>query len=205
MIGRRIFDVGASVTALAVLSPVLLLVAAAIRLDSPGPVFFRQERVGLNGRIFRIHKFRTMFHSVGGSGPALTISGDARITRVGAFLRRHKIDELAQLIDVALGNMAFVGPRPELARYVALYPEDVRRVVLSVRPGLTDVASIEYRDEGSILSASDDPETTYINVVMPAKLRLSAEYIKSRSFLGDMFVIARTLAAIVAGAATGNG
>ena len=167
---KRLLDVLAASFGLLLLTPLLLLIAAAIKLDSPGPVFFRQERVGRNGRHFRIFKFRTM--SAQGARPAagavglanpsdapqLTVAGDLRITRCGAFLRRYKLDELAQLIDVLRGTMSLVGPRPEVPHYVRHYPDASRERVLSVRPGITDMASIRYRDENDLLALASDPE-----------------------------------------------
>lgn len=193
---KRLFDLLVSLLALTILSPLLLLLALAVKRDSPGPALFRQERVGLNGRIFRIHKFRTMFHASGSRGPSLTTEHDRRITNLGAFLRRHKLDELPQLLDVVVGHMSIVGPRPELPKYVALYPEHVREIILSVRPGLTDVASIAYRNESALLGPDADSESTYIEVVMPAKLRLSIDYIKRRSVARDLRVIFDTAIAL---------
>ncbi|WP_442774304.1 sugar transferase [Sphaerotilus montanus] len=195
---KRLFDLLLSSLGLAVLALPLALVALAIRLDSPGPVFYRQVRVGLRGREFRIHKFRTMAHDPGDRGPQLTVGLDARITRVGAFLRRTKLDELAQLFDVFEGTMSLVGPRPEVPRYVALYPAALREKVLSVRPGITDFASIEYRDESTLLARSADPERTYREVILPTKLALQARYV-DRSGLGtDLVLIGRTVWAIIA-------
>ena len=195
---KRLFDLLLSSLGLAVLALPLALVALAIKLDSPGPVFYRQVRVGLRGREFRIHKFRTMAHDPGDRGPQLTVGLDARITRVGAFLRRTKLDELAQLFDVFEGTMSLVGPRPEVPRYVALYPAALREKVLSVRPGITDFASIEYRDESTLLARSADPERTYREVILPAKLALQARYV-DRSGLGtDLVLIGRTVWAIIA-------
>jgi len=188
---KRLFDLLLSLAGLLLLSPLLLAVAAWIKLDSPGPVFFRQERVGRFGVPFRIHKFRTMTH--GGSGSLLTVGGDARITQAGAFLRRSKLDELPQLIDVLLGSMSLVGPRPEVPRYVAMYPQSVRDKVLSVRPGITDVASIEYRDENALLARAADPEREYVDVVMPAKLALAAHYVDHASLRFDMQLILKTM------------
>ena len=193
---KRLFDLLLSSLGLAVLALPLALVALAIKLDSPGPVFYRQMRVGLRGREFRIHKFRTMAHDPGDRGPQLTVGLDARITRVGAFLRRTKLDELAQLIDVLEGTMSLVGPRPEVPRYVALYPAGLREKVLSVRPGITDFASIEYRDESTLLARSTDPERTYREVVLPAKLALQARYVDEAGVLTDLRLILRTLRAI---------
>jgi lipopolysaccharide/colanic/teichoic acid biosynthesis glycosyltransferase len=192
--GKRAFDVVAAVVGLVLLAPLFLLVAAWIRLDSPGPVFFRQERVGRGGRPFRIHKFRTMRVEAG--GPALTVGADPRITRAGAFLRRTKIDELPQLLDVLRGDMSVVGPRPEVARYVAAYPPALREKVLSVRPGITDPASLQFRDESSLLARAADPEREYREVVLPAKLRLAADYVDTASLGGDLRLIAATLRAL---------
>jgi lipopolysaccharide/colanic/teichoic acid biosynthesis glycosyltransferase len=197
-VSKRLLDLLLSGLGLAVLALPLALVALAIKLDSHGPVFYRQERVGLRGRTFRIHKFRTMAHNPTDRGPQLTVGADARITRVGAFLRRTKLDELAQLFDVFEGTMSLVGPRPEVPRYVALYPADLREKVLSVRPGVTDFASIEYRDESTLLAQSSDPERTYREVILPAKLALQARYV-DRSGLGtDLMLIGRTVWAIIA-------
>lgn len=188
---KRLFDVLLSAIGLLVLSPLLLAVALWVRLDSPGPVFFRQERIGRHGVPFRIHKFRTMVH--GGQGAQITVGHDARITRAGAFLRRAKLDELPQLIDVLRGDMSLVGPRPEVPRYVALYPAALRDKVLSVRPGITDLASLEFRNESERLARAADPEREYVEVVMPAKLRLAAHYVDHASVLFDLQLIARTL------------
>ncbi|WOB09441.1 sugar transferase [Piscinibacter gummiphilus] len=188
---KRLFDLVLSACGLLLLSPLLLAIAVWVKLDSPGPVFFRQERIGRHGVPFRIHKFRTMAH--GGQGALITVGADRRITRAGAFLRRAKLDELPQLIDVLLGEMSLVGPRPEVPRYVAMYPAGLRDKVLSVRPGITDVASLEYRDESERLSKADDPEQEYVNVVMPAKLRLAAQYVDRASLAFDLQLILRTM------------
>ena len=195
---KRLFDLLLAGSGLVLLAPLLLLVALAIRLDSAGPVFYRQVRVGRHGREFRIHKFRTMTHDPAGRGPQLTVGADARITRVGAVLRRTKLDELAQLIDVLEGTMSLVGPRPEVPRYVALYPAGLREKVLSVRPGITDFASIEYRDESTLLAQSADPERTYREVVLPAKLALQARYVDQAGVWTDLRLIGRTVWAIIA-------
>ena len=193
---KRLFDLLLSSLGLAGLALPLALVALAIKLDSPGPVFYRQVRVGLRGREFRIHKFRTMTHNPADRGPQLTVGADARITRVGAVLRRTKVDELAQLFDVLEGTMSLVGPRPEVPRYVALYPAGLREKVLSVRPGITDFASIEYRDEGTLLAQSSDPERTYREVVLPAKLALQVKYVDNSSLWLDVQILVKTLAAV---------
>jgi lipopolysaccharide/colanic/teichoic acid biosynthesis glycosyltransferase len=192
-LGKRIFDFLLAGFGLVLLAPLLLAIAVAIRLESPGPAFFRQERIGRRGVPFRIHKFRTMRHDPLHGGPQITVGEDARITHVGAFLRRSKLDELPQLIDVLRGAMSLVGPRPEVARYVALYPAELRDVVLSVRPGITDLASIEYRDEAAALARAADPEREYIEVVMPKKLALAALYVRTRTLGGDVRLIWRTL------------
>ena len=158
MMLKRTFDLLVSGIALVLIAPILLAIGLAIKLDSRGPAFFRQERVGRFGRTFRIHKFRSMAADAPTRGPQLTIGEDARITRVGGFLRRHKLDELPQLIDVFVGNMSVVGPRPEVPSYVALYSPEDRDLVLSVRPGITDRASVEFKDESEILGAASDPE-----------------------------------------------
>ncbi|WP_374319563.1 sugar transferase [Aquabacterium sp.] len=194
---KRLFDLILSSLGLLVLAPVLLLIALAVKLDSPGPVFFRQERVGRFGRPFRIHKFRTMRHDPVGQGPQITVGADRRITRVGAVLRQTKLDELAQLIDVWQGTMSLVGPRPEVPRYVAQYPAELRDKVLSVRPGITDIASIEYRDESAVLARAQDPEHAYVHEVLPHKLALAASYVDQASLWLDIKLIVRTIAAIV--------
>ena len=196
---KRALDLLLAGLGLVVLSPLLAAIALAIRLDSPGPVFYRQERVGRGGARFRIHKFRSMRHEPQGNGPQLTVGGDARITRVGAVLRRTKLDELAQLVDVLQGTMSLVGPRPEVPRYVALYPAALRELVLSVRPGLTDLASIEFRDESALLARAADPEREYVEVVMPRKLQLAAQYVREASLGLDVTILWRTLRLLVAG------
>jgi lipopolysaccharide/colanic/teichoic acid biosynthesis glycosyltransferase len=190
---KRLFDLVLAGLGLIVLSPLLLAIAVWIKLDSTGPVFFRQERVGRGGRPFRIHKFRTMVADADRRGAQLTVGADARITKAGHALRRSKLDELPQLIDVLVGTMSLVGPRPEVPRYVALYPPELRDKVLSVRPGITDPASIEYRDESTLLARAADPERVYIEQVMPAKLRFAAGYVDRMSLLNDVRVIGSTL------------
>lgn len=190
---KRLFDIVMALLGLVILLPVFLVVALAIKLNSPGPVFYRQERVGRAGRPFRIHKFRTMHVDADRVGGQLTVGQDARITRVGAFLRAHRLDELAQLIDVLLGHMSLVGPRPEVPRYVALYPAGLREQVLSVRPGITDPASLAYRNEAAQLAAAADPEREYIEVILPAKLAASAAYAARASLWTDLAVVARSL------------
>jgi lipopolysaccharide/colanic/teichoic acid biosynthesis glycosyltransferase len=190
---KRLFDLFASALGLLLLLLPGALVALAIRWDSPGPVFFRQERVGRFGRLFRIHKFRTMRADAEHQGGSLTVAEDARVTRVGALLRAHRLDELPQLIDVLRGDMSLVGPRPEVPRYVALYPAALREQVLSVRPGITDPASLAFRGEARQLAAADDPEREYVEVILPGKLALAADYATRATFWTDLGVMARSL------------
>ena len=154
---KRLFDLIFASFGLAILSPLLFLMAVWIKFDSTGSIFFRQERVGQYGKTFRIYKFRTMVTDAEKRGLQITVGNDSRITRSGAFLRRYKLDELPQLIDVVIGKMSLVGPRPEVPKYVAYYPSDVRDIVLSVKPGITDLASIEFKDENTLLGKSANP------------------------------------------------
>jgi lipopolysaccharide/colanic/teichoic acid biosynthesis glycosyltransferase len=190
---KRLLDLAGAALGLLLLAPVLALVALAIKLDSPGPVFFRQERVGRHGKVFRIFKFRTMTVTPPGSGPQITAAGDHRVTRVGAFLRRSKLDELAQLIDVLRGTMSLVGPRPEVPRYVAQYPAERRERLLSVRPGITDFASLRYRNEGELLAAAADPERAYVEQILPDKLRVAANSVEHASLAADLRALGLTL------------
>ena len=197
MITKRFFDLFFSVIGLLFLIPVFLLIAIWIKLDSPGPVFFRQVRMGRFGEPFRIFKFRTMRAEGEEKGKQITVRDDTRITRAGRFLRRYKLDELSQLLNVVKGEMSLVGPRPEVQRYVTLYPGGVREKVLSVPPGMTDYASIEYIDENALLANADDPETVYIERVMPAKLRNYERYVAERSIGMDLKIILATVKAII--------
>jgi len=197
VIAKRFFDFVASGLGLVLLAPFLVIVGIAIKVDSPGPIFFRQVRVGQFGKLFRIHKFRTMLTDAERKGLQITVGADARVTRVGGFLRKYKIDELAQLIDVFLGDMSLVGPRPEVPQYVECYPDGVREVVLSVKPGITDWASIKYKDENEILGGAADPNRVYIDEVLPVKIEYYLEYVKTRSFFGDVRIIFATLGALV--------
>jgi lipopolysaccharide/colanic/teichoic acid biosynthesis glycosyltransferase len=194
---KRLFDMITAALGLLMLSPVLLAVAAWIKLDSRGPVFFRQERVGRFGEPFRIHKFRTMVDRPHDRGAQITVGADPRITRAGSWLRKRKLDELPQLIDVLLGRMSIVGPRPEVPEYVARYPIALRDKVLSVRPGITDFASIHYRRESDLLARAGDPEREYLEVVMPEKLRWAAQYVDHASMATDLRLIASTLRALL--------
>ena len=192
---KRIFDFTAALIGLLLLAPLFLLVGIWIKLDSPGPVFFRQPRVGKNGIMFDIVKFRTMFDEA--HDGLLTIGLDRRITPAGRFLRRHKLDEFPQLFNVVAGTMSLVGPRPEVPRYVDCYPPDVRQVVLSVAPGITDWASIYYKEENSLLSRSSNPEAAYLETILPAKLKYNLRYVNERSFWNDVRIIFTTLATLV--------
>jgi lipopolysaccharide/colanic/teichoic acid biosynthesis glycosyltransferase len=193
---KRLFDVVLSGLGLVLLAPLLLGIALWVKLDSRGPVLFRQQRVGRFGRPFMIHKFRTMAIDAPARGPQITIGADPRITRAGQFLRRTKLDELPQLWDVLRGAMSLVGPRPEVPKYVALYPDGIRELLLSVRPGITDLASLQYRDESSVLAAAADPECAYVEQVLPAKLALSARYVREATLIGDLRLILATLSAL---------
>lgn len=196
MLIKRIFDFVAALAGLLVLWPVFLVVACWIKLDSPGPVFFRQERVGRHGAPFRIFKFRTMRTDAERKGQ-ITIGADPRVTRSGEWLRRYKVDELPQLINVLTGEMSLVGPRPEVPRYVAKYPNDVRELVLSVPPGITEWASILYKEENVVLGKAADPERAYVEEILPIKLDYYLRYVRTRSMLEDLRIIFRTVAAIV--------
>lgn len=193
---KRLFDVFCSLMVLTILLPFWLLIALAIALESRGGVFYKQVRVGKNNKDFYLYKFRSM--RVGSDKKGLLTVGerDNRITRVGYFIRKYKIDEFPQLFNIVKGDMSIVGPRPEVRKYVDMYsPEQMR--VLSVRPGLTDLASIKYVHENEVLAASDNPEQTYIDEVMPAKLELNLEYIDNQSIGYDLMLIFKTFAAIL--------
>ncbi|MGZ3861679.1 MAG: sugar transferase [Bacteroidia bacterium] len=193
---KRCFDIVFSLIGILVFSPFLILIAIAIVIDSRGGIFYRQVRVGKNNKDFRIFKFRTMRTGADKSG-LLTVGGrDNRITRVGYTLRKYKLDELPQLFNVLDGTMSFVGPRPEVRKYVDMY-NDEQKKVLDVKPGITDYASIEYSNENEILAKSATPEQTYINEIMPHKLSLNLKYINEQSFLTDVKIIFRTIFKVV--------
>jgi len=192
---KRAFDLLASVTGLILLSPFLAIIAIAVKIGDRGPILFRQERVGLEGRVFRILKFRTMVMDAERAGLQLTIGRDARVTQVGRILRRAKLDELPQLLNVACGEMSLVGPRPEVPKYVARYTSEQRRV-LSLLPGVTDPASMKYADEADVLAHAADPERMYVEEVMPRKLQLNLSYAESATFGSDVAVILRTFGVI---------
>ncbi|MCX6235219.1 MAG: sugar transferase [Bacteroidetes bacterium] len=189
---KRIFDLVLAVLFIIILSPLMVLISLYIILDSPGGVIFRQSRVGKNNRDFTILKFRTMFTDFSEKGLLTIGSGDARITRAGRTLRKYKLDEIPQLFNILSGNMSFVGPRPEVRKYVELYDEEQKKI-LSVRPGLTDYASLQFIRESDILGNSPDPEETYIHYLMPEKLKLNLLYIQSQSILTDLKIILKTV------------
>ena len=195
---KRLFDILLSAVGLLCAAPVFLLLAAAIRSESTGPVFYRGVRVGLHGRIFRIFKFRTMVPDAEQRGGASTHEVDVRITRVGAFLRRFKLDELPQLFNVLLGDMSLVGPRPEVQKFVDMYtPEE--RIILTVHPGITDWSSIKFHNEGEIIATSGiaDADEAYFKLIRPEKLRLQMKYVRERTLLKDIGIIFATLATVI--------
>jgi len=189
---KRLFDILCSFLGLIILSPFLLIFAIIIKCDSKGHVLFKQVRVGRRGKTFKIWKFRTMVENAEAKGLQISSSDDVRITRSGKWLRRTKIDELPQLFNVLFGQMSLVGPRPEVPKYVEMYTEE-QREVLKVRPGITDLASIEYRHENDIMAQAEDKEATYINEIMPAKLELNKKYIEKITFWRDLKLIFKTV------------
>lgn len=192
LIIKRIFDFSSSLIGLILISPILLIIAIAIKIDSKGPVFFLQKRVGKDNKEFNIYKFRTMVTDAEALGKQITVGDDNRITRVGTILRKCKCDELAQLINVVKGDMSLVGPRPEVPKYVSMYTEE-QMEVLNVKPGITDFASLRYKDENEILGKVDNPEEYYINVIMPDKLKLNIEYINHNNIFVDIKIILTTI------------
>ncbi len=202
---KRIFDLVCAIPGTALLLPVFLLVALAIKLEDRGPIFFRQERVGRDGRVFRIWKFRTMVVDAERLGGLLTVGEDRRITRVGRWLRRFKLDELPQLFNVLKGEMSLVGPRPEVPKYVALYTA-TQRQVLDLTPGITDPASVAFREESELLAQASDPEGLYVSEIMPAKIALNLEYAARATLWSDLLVVLQTLGAIMGvGVSPGTG
>ncbi len=193
---KRTFDLVAAGLGLLALGPLFAAIALAVKLDSRGPVFFRQQRVGRNFQPFQMYKFRTMVVDAPKLGGQLTVTGDPRVTRSGRWLRRLKFDELPQLINVMIGDMSLVGPRPEVERYVDQV-RDAYREVLSVRPGITDLASVKYRDESAILAEADDPEHAYVHQILPDKIEISRQYIRNASLWLDLKIIFQTLWRIV--------
>ena len=194
---KRLFDLVLAVLALTLLAPLLVAAVLWVRFDSAGPAVFRQERVGRHGKVFRIHKLRTMRVDAASHGPAVTTEADPRVTAAGRWLRHYRIDELPQLFDVIVGHMSLVGPRPEVPHFVALYPPQLREQVLSVRPGLTDPASLEFVDEATALTSAVDAEQTYINDILPRKLRCQAEYAQRASLISDLGVLVRSVRVVL--------
>jgi lipopolysaccharide/colanic/teichoic acid biosynthesis glycosyltransferase len=193
---KRIFDVLVSLIGLVLLSPVLILIAVLIRKEDGGPVFYRGQRVGRRGRLFKIFKFRTMVVDAEKKGGSSTADDDPRITRIGRKIRKAKLDELPQLLNVLKGGMSFVGPRPEVKHYVDMYTEE-EKAILTVRPGITDWASLWNSDEGAILAGSPDPEKTYMEKIRPEKIRLQLKYVRERSFWTDIKIILLTLKKVI--------
>jgi lipopolysaccharide/colanic/teichoic acid biosynthesis glycosyltransferase len=189
---KRLVDFAAAVAGLLVFWPLFAATALAIKLDSPGPVFFKQRRIGRHFKPFRIYKFRTMVVDAPRRGGLLTAGADPRITRVGRFLRKSKIDELPQLFNVLKGEMALVGPRPEVPKYVQFYRKDYE-VILQIKPGITDLASLKYRNEASLLAQAQNPEQEYVGRVLPDKIRMAKEYIQHSSFLFDLKLVFKTI------------
>lgn len=197
-LAKRLFDIAASLAALFVLSPLLLVIAIIVRAGSPGPALFSQMRTGMDGREFRMIKFRSMTVAApGATGPGVTRKGDARITRAGRFLRKWKLDELPQLWNVLRGDMSIVGPRPESPRLAARYTDRQRAILTSARPGITDIATLVFRNEEELLERAEDTEAYYLAHVVPRKMRLAEIYVRNQSFLLDMKIIAMTIARIL--------
>jgi lipopolysaccharide/colanic/teichoic acid biosynthesis glycosyltransferase len=193
---KRFFDLVITIPGLVILSPLMLCIALLIKLDNDGPVLYRQKRIGWFGKPFNLLKYRTMVVNADLIGPNLTTRDDSRITRIGGFLRKYKLDELPQIINVLRGEMSLVGPRPEVSKYVAVYPQEVKEIVLSVPPGITDYAAIEYVDESDLLASSDNPEKKYIEDILPVKLESYQRYVKNRSLLLDFVIILKTVKTI---------
>lgn len=193
---KRCFDITVSFIGIIVLLLPFAIIAILIKATSEGPVFFRQTRVGKNGKEFRIYKFRTMVSDAEKKGLQITVGQDSRITGIGKVLRKTKADELPQLFNVFVGQMSFVGPRPEVPHYVEMY-NDYQKNVLRLRPGITELASIVYRDENGLLAESEDPEKTYIEEIMPKKIELNMKYFQKMNVFYDIYLIFKTFAAIL--------
>ena len=194
---KRVFDFLCSALGVVLLSPCFFIIAIWIKVDSAGPIFFVQKRVGRNGKPFGVYKFRTMIVDAESKGLKITVGKDPRITSSGHFLRRTKLDELAQLFNVLGGSMSLVGPRPEVQEYIDAYPEDIKKIVLSVKPGITDYASIEFKDENALLENSIDPSKTYIEEILPVKQQCYLKYIEDQSFFEDIKIIFKTIFVIL--------
>ncbi len=194
---KRSLDLVIVIPSLILLSPLFLLIAACIKICSPGPILFRQRRVGWRGQIFEICKFRTMVADAVDHGPKVTAATDPRITSVGRFLRRYKLDELPQLANVLRGNMSLVGPRPQVPKFVQHYPDSIRSIVFSVRPGITDPATIAYRNEEELLAGAVNPERSYIDRILPHKLAMYEQYIRRRTIVTDVWIILQTIGCLL--------
>jgi len=193
---KRFFDFFFALMGVVALSPILVFIALWIKLDSKGNILFIQKRVGLNGKPIGVYKFRSMIDNAEVKGLKITVGKDPRITNSGHFLRKYKLDELAQLFNVIEGTMSLVGPRPEVQEYIDVYPQEIREKVLSVKPGITDFASIEFKDENQMLNAATDPHETYIFEILPIKQKYYLKYIEEQSLLLDVKLIIRTIVAI---------
>jgi lipopolysaccharide/colanic/teichoic acid biosynthesis glycosyltransferase len=194
---KRIFDFLVSLFGLIIFSPLFLIIAILIKLDSEGAVFYRGERIGKDGKPFRIFKFRTMVKNAEELGGPSTSADDPRLTKIGKFLRKYKLDELPQLINVLKGEMSLVGPRPEVKMYVDMLKPEEKEKILSVKPGMTDLASLWDFHEEEVLKGSEDPEKTYMEKIRPKKIQLQLEYVKNRSFLLDLKIIFKTLIRLI--------
>lgn len=196
LIAKRIFDILVSFLLLLILSPILLILGIMIKVDSQGPIFYRQKRVARYGKEFRIFKFRTMVANADQIGTAVTLSNDTRITRMGSLMRKARLDEFPQLINIIKGEMSFVGTRPEVAKYVEKYTDEMKATLL-LPPGLTSLASIEFKDEAAMLGDSDDVDQIYIENVLPLKMRFNLEYLKSFGLVSDFWLMIRTFIAVI--------
>lgn len=196
LVFKRLFDVVVSAIMLVGLSPVFLILAIAIKLDSNGPVFFRQERITQYGKVFRIFKFRTMVNNAEKIGTQVTVNNDARITKVGSFIRNCRLDEIPQLLNILNGDMSFVGTRPEVKKYVDAYTPEMKATLL-LPAGVTSLASIKYKDEAELLSKSDDADSTYINEILPEKMQYNLQSIKDFSFVDDIMLMLKTVRAVI--------
>ncbi|NBH72556.1 sugar transferase [Clostridiaceae bacterium] len=193
---KRIFDLVTASGMLIVFSPLMIMIAILIRIDSPGSVLYRQERITTYGRKFKIHKFRTMESSAEKNGPTLTLSGDNRVTKIGRILRKYRLDEFPQLIDIILGNMSFVGVRPEVAKYVRKYSPEMRATLL-LPAGLTSKASIQYKDEENLLKSGNDIDKIYIDYILPEKMRINLEQMRTFSLFGEATTMIKTIFAVL--------
>lgn len=193
---KRLFDIVFSLFGLVLIFPILLLIALIVKIDSSGPVFYRGFRVGKDGKLFKIFKFRTMEKDADRKGIDSTAADDSRITRIGRFLRKYNIDELPQLVNILKGEMSFVGPRPQVKWATELYTEK-ERVILTLKPGLTDYASLRFPNEGEIIKGSKDPDRDYLQKIHPEKTRLQIEYVKNQSFLVDLKIIFKTILIVI--------